>query len=388
MRTVVVAVCLSIVVAVAMSPGTASAAGIEFGPPEGYPGVVLSGGAGPSELVVADFNGDGLPDLASGNTIATGISLSRNAGNGTFVEAGGVATGADTPLVAAGDFNEDGHQDLVAASFLTSSLSVYAGHGDFTFTPVGSYPIPSIPFQLAVADVNGDGHQDIILVNGAPALVTVLLGNGDGTFRPGPTAMPGGLFGLTMAVGDLDGDGIPDLAVADIDFRLRVLLGRGDGSFTEVGSYGVGGLPEYIEIGDLDRDGNPDLVVANAATNDLSLLYGTGGGGFEPEVRMRDPQGALLDAKPGVTLADYDGDGWLDIASVSDFASQVTIMRGVGGRRFEEAGRYQVSDAPEAILSADVDGDGAPDILAPGNVPLHGLDVKTRIWLLRNKRVG
>jgi hypothetical protein len=128
-----------------------------------------------------------------------------------------------------------------------------------------------VQHQLTVADVNGDGKPDLVVANQASSTVSVLLGNGDGTFQPAVSYSPGGIFSDSVAVADVNGDGNPDLLVAiscasstgDCSGLVGVLLGNGDGTFQPAVTYGSGGqVADSVAVADLNGDGKPDLLFA------------------------------------------------------------------------------------------------------------------------------
>jgi hypothetical protein len=255
-------------------------------------------GIGPFCVAVGDFNGDGIPDLAVadwgqiyiGNPGKLWILLGN--GDGTFQAPQGYSTGITTAHVAVGDFNGDGILDVVVANsgeYLTGQgggVAVLLGNGDGTFQAPVNYAAGSYPFSVAVADLNGDGIPDLVVTNSVSQDVSVLLGNGDGTFRAainhpvGPYSESGNP-GLAVAVMDFNGDGKPDLAVA-FGGGVRLLFGNGDGTFqTSASSYVAGNAPYGIAVGDFKGDGFPGLAVANSINdvndkNGLSILINDG----------------------------------------------------------------------------------------------------------------
>ena len=151
------------------------------------------------------------------------------------------------------------------------TIALHTAEADSLFYPAVNYDSGGDTARLAIGDLNGDGYLDIAVANGGTDNVSVLLGNGDGTFQ---TALNYGVGGpIFVTIGDLNGDGAPDLALANnLSDYVSVLLGNGDGSFQTAVNYGVGNFPHSIAIGDLDSDGAPDLAVANHLSDNISVL--------------------------------------------------------------------------------------------------------------------
>ncbi len=223
----------------------------------------------PFSLAVGDFNGDGIQDLAVANLASNTVTVLLGNGDGTFTPtAASPATGKNPRSLAVGDFNGDGIQDLAVANLGSNTVTVLLGNGDGTFTPAATSPATgSSPYFIAVGDFNGDGIQDLAVANGGSGTVTILLGNGDGTFTA-TAVSPATGTSASIAVGDFNGDGIPDLAVAveitDEDNAVTILLGKGDGTFTATAtSPGTDYYSLSIAVGDFNGDGLPDLATAN-----------------------------------------------------------------------------------------------------------------------------
>ncbi len=209
--------------------------------------------------MAGDFNNDGNLDLSVGGQILLGD------GDGTF-RAISATMSADLLAV---DLNGDGKLDLVGVA--TGSVSVQLGNGDGTFQPAVAYVAGTTgagPLQPSVAagDLNGDGKPDLVTISDASAgTIAVLIGNGDGTFQPAVkyAVAPGLSF---VAIGDLNGDGAMDLAAIS-GAGATVVLGNGDGTFRNALTYGAGSQPASLAVGDLNGDGQPDLVVADDYMN-------------------------------------------------------------------------------------------------------------------------
>lgn len=390
---------LGIVGAIAAFGPAAASAEIRFQPAQDHPAAMVSSGLGAGAIASADFDGDGRPDLVVSNCFGGGPSVLLGGGDGSFAAPRVQRIGIDACTVGTGDFDADGNADLVVGSYQERVLRVLLGRGDGTFSsPSATHRTPAQPQQVAIADLDRDTRLDIAAVSDTPGDVTILLGKGDGSFDPMGQVPVGAGYGASIASGDFNADGVPDLVVSDaakgLQGEAEVLLGLGDGTFAPKVGYAVGFAPEFIAAGDLDGDGRLDLVTNNAFSSDLSLLFGRGDGTFRPELRIRNgeehglaPVGVdATNGGAGVTLADFDADGRLDIAATHAVFSGISILAGAGGGRFTPAGDYRVAGFPEPALAADLDGDGRPDLAVPGNVPaIPGSgDLTTRVSVLLN----
>jgi hypothetical protein len=177
-----------------------------------------------------------------------------------------------------GDFDGDGKPDLAVTNYDGNNVTVLLGNGAGGFSPAAGSPIAvgTHPFYLALGDFNGDGHSDLAVPNAGSNNVTILLGTGSGGFDPAPgSPLAVGSIPTAVAVGDFDADGHQDLAVTDSGSNdVAVLLGSGDGTFSPAAGSPVaaGTTPYFVAAGDLNGDGQPDLAVANYIDNNLSIF--------------------------------------------------------------------------------------------------------------------
>lgn len=413
----------------------------------------LATGQGPSGIVSGDFDRDGVIDLAVTSSIDGTVSVLRGLGAGHFApkvdyQANGfglaaadldndgkldLVTGpvmlignddgsfqteatipglAGTSLAATGDFDGDGNADVVGAN---GTLFIVRGLGDRTFAPAKSYALDASAVTLFASDLNHDGKLDVIA--GAPGFVDVFLGHGDGTFD-GKLSYPLSTTGY-IAVGDVSGDGIPDLVVpsASAPSTTSVLAGMGNGSFgaaqTVLSEATYNGSPHValvdldhdgtldIVVGDdnsaqivpshgddtygpgstlyhqpymarawlatdLDGDGQPDLAYAGTGVDAVGILFADHGG------FIAAPEYATAAGASDLVLVDIDGDHHLDAVVLATTAGTTSILLGAGDGTFGSKRDAATGTGPRGFAVTDADGDGKLDVLALSN---SGLDV-------------
>lgn len=318
-----------------------------------------SGGYQAVSVAIADLNGDGIPDLVVANQCRKPqryygeqycdtdgvISVFLGNGDGTFQSAvtydsGGITAGS----VAIADMNGDGIPDLIVANqceknceYSGGAVSVLLGNGGGTFQKAVEYSSGGYySFYAAVADLRRNGHFDVIVLspcenqnNCDVGSIGVLLSNGDGTLQPAVVYIPGGQVG-SIAVGDVNGDGIPDLVVmtgfdspcsgGSDGACVEVMLGNGDGTFQSPTSYSWGGLGGGgIVIADLNGDGIPDLVMdvcagifCYAYEAQIGVLLGNGDGTFQAPITYGS---FVYGGTNSIAVADVNGDGMPDVVA-------------------------------------------------------------------------
>lgn len=238
------------------------------------PGVSHPGGG--TSIVVADLNHDGKLDIAAGNAGSKNINVSLGNGNGTFGSPTTYPLANPLSGLTTADFNEDGIPDLAAAA--GSSVEVLLGNGNGTFGSAIETTLTAPVNSITAADFNGDRKADVAVASPCASTsvcsfgtASILLGNGDGTFQS-PTVINVGYQPSGITAADLNGDSKPDLAVLNSGWNdFSILVGNGDGTFEPPVNFGTDPVVGKSTIADLNGDGTPDIVVGTTAG--LSYLW-------------------------------------------------------------------------------------------------------------------
>ncbi len=353
----------------------------QLNPPTTY--TVGGSGAG---ITTADFNEDGILDLAtavaslggppSQGVIAVQLGLgAAGVGNGLFGTATPFPAGSSLFGLEAADLNGDGILDLVTSSFGSNAVSVLLGNGiggvgNGTFAAPAYFPAGPSPHHLVLADFNEDGIQDIAVANNSQFSLSVLIGLGaagvgNATFSP-PVTLAMNNYGTGVTAADVDNDGILDLIGSEYSSQTIAIFrglgagGVGNGTFAAATHIGAGPSPYDIEAADFNEDGNIDLVVTNTGGGGLRYLRGTGAGTF---ISMGDlVPGIMADAE----AMDYDGDGILDLFTLKSLDNDFRLLKGngvagVGDGTFTLVRQFTVPGFPIALTYGDFNEDGLLD---------------------------
>jgi len=258
-------------------------------------------------VTAADFNGDGMPDLAASSQMYSTVSVLRNLGDGSFAPKKDYATGTGPFYVAAADFNGDGKPDLATTGGGTNGIvSVLLNNGTGIFPTKTDYSTGSSPWSVAAADFNGDGKPDLAVTNNGSKTLSVLLNNGTGNFGAKTDYASNSGF-LAVVAADFDGDGKPDLATSSDARTVSVFVNNGTGTFVATTVGGTGTDPMSAVSADFNGDGRPDLAVANFSSNTVSILLNQPPIGISPTVTLNPTNQTVIAGNTATFTAAADG---------------------------------------------------------------------------------
>jgi hypothetical protein len=299
--------------------------------------------------------------------------------------------------IAVADFNGDGDPDLATVYEDDDKVSILLGGAGGAFTGPTNYTLygHANPLGIAVGDFNGDGDPDLATANEGSSTdpqsvmggVSVLLGGAGGTFSSvtnftndpnvaGHQSRNLGIRPQAVAVGDFNADSDPDLAVADLGTStgdVAVLLGGAGGDFGNATLYPANVNPRGVGIADFNGDSDPDIVIANAESNNVSVFLGVGGGGT---FGSKTDFGAGINPH-AVAVGDFNADSDPDIVVANENSSSVSVLVGGSGGTFGSPTGYATGILPDAVVVGNLDGDSDPDLAVPVQGHVNGVDKVT-----------
>ena len=345
-----------------------------------YAGVFLNNGNGTFHAIVnypvsdgvdmvalGDVNGDGAIDIAV-ETSSSGraIDVLINKGNGTFATSVRHLLGTNyAEGFSLGDLNGDKMADIAFTNSQPDYISVLlAGSNGTLASPVSYVAGPSNRLVL-LTDVTGDGKADLIAApSNRSGVLSVLINRGDGTLIASPTFIdPAAIETVAVAMGDINGDGKPDVALANHGSNsISVFLDNGKGGLGAAVSYVVGVNPSAVALTDVTGDGRVDLIAANSTSNTISVLTNNGTGVFSA------PASYATGMKPvAIASGDFNGDGKTDLAIANFGSGNISVLLNKGNVGFAAAVSYGAGANPNSIAAADLDGDGKVDLAVANN---------------------
>lgn len=347
-------------------------------------------------MASGDFNGDGIPDIViagDGDPNIAGITVFLSRGDGSLKPGVTYGTSNCFAYVVVADFNKDGQPDLASNNHCTGEVQLFTGKANGTFVPgpaIATDVSNTYPSEMVVSDFDKDGYPDIAVINengeSGYSSVGVLLNDGTGNLKPAVTYALSAFTYQGITVGDLNGDGTPDLVVPyNWSSAVAVLLGVGDGTFTQQPDVAVGtpgsdtncsitGLlcPAAVTLADVDGDGNMDIVATllDGSGQDIVIIPGAGTTDGVPSFGTPTYLASSLQLNAAgwpypatIQAMDIDGDGNLDFVYTNASYGTLGVLYGAGGGKFYDPVEYPVGGWPWRFAVADVNNDGTKDIV-------------------------
>ena len=290
--------------------------------------------------------------------------------------------GTNASYVAVADLNGDGKADLAVTNQSDSrpnpNVSILIGAGNGSFSNTGPLGVGSGPLSVAAGDVNGDGKIDLAVGTHNSGAVAILLGNGIGGFAPAVYNFLSGGNVMDVKMGDFNHDGWLDLAVIDTwdsarRNTVRILLGNGTATFAPAVSYQAtnpGTIVARLAVADFNGDGSLDLVIGSHNSGTVSTLLGNGNGTFGSPVLHSVGNNPI-----SVITGDFNGDGKADIAAANNASSSATILLGNGDGTFQAAIHSALTGRPTGLASGDFNGDGRLDVAVTLDQPANRVSI-------------
>ena len=344
----------------------------------------------PQSIAVADFNGDGISDIAigtAGTTATSGIgyiNLLLGNGNGTFQTAKSFSALATNQAIVAASFTTGSPLDILTVSNSISTtnnalLFIGDGNGGLNTGAALSLGIDTVTAAIT-GDFNRDGKQDFVVSGqafGVPAF-DVFLGNGNGTFNSGTLNATSSVPITALGAGDFDGKGALDIAVAHSDGTIDIFLQDGLGDFFPNNGTQAGSSPTAIAVGDFNDDGKADLAITNGGGDNVSILIGNGDGTFTAGASP-----ATGKTPASIAIGDFNGDGILDLAVANSGDNTITILLGKGDGTFTAQSPLSASTTPYALAVGSFSGHGNIDlaIANQGNGSQTATTGNATVWL-------
>lgn len=323
--------------------------------------VTFDTGMGPVALAIGDF--DWKVDCSEANSLCTNdvVTANLNAGTVSFLKGNGVGSVREAvhtnvlsapSLMAVGDVTADGHDDLVLASSILGTAAIYKSEGDGTFTSPRQLDVAGSPRALGVGDVDGNLTLDLVLgwtidEDSGVDVYADLLTSSSPRYSLPATGIP-----TQVAFGDINGDGLADVAALIPDRQeMDVWYQLQDGRFSAVSNFTTTVRPTQFVLADIDEDGELDAIIANHDDGSFGKMFGEGGGLRAPELV------GLPDQPSGILAGDFNQDGAVDIALISDTSGRLTVYAGLGNGTFPRTSRFPAGVEPQIFAIGQINND-------------------------------
>jgi hypothetical protein len=344
-------------------------------------------GSMPIFVSMGDFNGDGKSDMAVANYTSNTVSVFLNttapgATTPTFSAKTDFTTGTYPNSVSIGDFNGDGKNDMAVANHYSKTVSVFLnttppGAATPSFSAKTDFTTGGMTFSVSIGDFNGDGKNDMAVTNSGSDTVSVFLN----TTAPGAatpsfsarTDFTTGSYPFSVSIGDFNGDGKIDIAVANEGARtVSVFLnttapGATAPSFSDKTDFATGTRPYSVSIGDFNGDGKIDMAVANEGSASVSVLLNTTAPGATTP-SFSDKADFTTGTQPySVAIGDFNGDGKNDLTVANGASFTVSILLnttapGATTPSFSDKTDFTTGHSPYSVSISDLNGDGKNDV--------------------------
>ena len=328
-------------------------------------------------LSITDFDGDGKPDVAS-FIAADSVSIFRNISSVGLLNLGSkisFAVGSGQSDISSGDLDGDGKPDIISVNSNDNTISILRNTstpGNINFALKTNFNTGSNPTSVAIGDLDGDGKPDLAVTNLVNNNVSVFLNTstvGNINFAP-RVDFSSATLPISVGIGDIDGDGKPDIVIANNSSATIIVLQNlstsGNLNFSSVLSLTTGSSPRSVSLGDIDGDGKAEIVVANTTSSTLSVFRNLSTAG---SINLSNKVDFVTGSSPrSVSLGDIDGDGKTDLTVSNENDSTVSVFRNTSSIGVINSGSFagkvdfSTNSYPQTARAGDLDLDGKPDI--------------------------